>query len=152
MANFNFNKAILGGRLTRDPELRTTSNGTSVVSFSVAITRRYNGSSGDGQPQTDFINCVAWRNTAEFVSKYFRKGSSICVEGEIQTRTWDDKDGQKRYATEVIVSNAYFVDSKSENPAGGAYAGEGFTAPSFSSAPAEAPKFEEVSNDDDLPF
>ena len=94
---------------------------------------------------------MAWRATAEFITKYFRKGSSICVEGEIQTRSWDDQNGQKRYATEVVVSNASFVDSKSESGSGAPY-GDGYSAPSFSSAPAEAPKFEDVSNDDDLPF
>lgn len=153
MANFNFNKVILGGRLTRDPELRQTSNGTPVTSFSIAVNRAYSSQqeSANGQPTADFINCVAWRNRAEFVCKYFKKGSSICVVGSIQTRSWTDNNGQKQYATDVVADEINFVDSKSENP-GGSYAPESYSAPSFSSAAAEAPKFEEVANDDDLPF
>ncbi|MGM9646551.1 MAG: single-stranded DNA-binding protein [Eubacteriales bacterium] len=120
MANFNFNKVILGGRLTADPELKTTQSGTSVTSFSVAINRKY---AADGQqPQADFINVVAWRQTAEFVSRYFRKGSSICVTGSLQTRSYTDRDGQKRTVTEVIADEANFVDSKSESN-GGQYNG-----------------------------
>lgn len=141
MANFNLNKVILGGRLTADPELKQTPQGVAVTSFSVAVKRR------GKEEQTDFINCVAWRQTAEFVCNYFKKGSSICISGNIQTRTWTDKDNTKRYATEVIVDEAFFVDSKSENPAGGAYAND---APSFQTQPS--PKFEEVPSDEDLPF
>ena len=152
MANFNFNKVILGGRLTADPELRQTPNGIQVTSFSIAVNRK---SSGE-QSVADFINCVAWRSTAEFISRYFRKGSSICVVGSIQTRTWTDQQGQKRYATEVIVDEASFVDAKGENPAGrqsNSYAPESYgSAPSFAGSNDSAPKFEEMSNDDDLPF
>ena len=154
MANFNFNKVILGGRLTADPELRQTPNGIQVTSFSIAVNRK---SSGE-QSTADFINCVAWRSTAEFISRYFKKGSCICVVGSIQTRTWNDQQGQKRYATEVVVDEASFVDSKGENPAsrqGGAssYAPESYgSVPSFSGTNDSAPKFEEMSNDDDLPF
>lgn len=153
MANFNFNKVILGGRLTRDPELRQTSNGTPVTSFSIAVNRAYSSQQegANGQPTADFINCVAWRNRAEFVCKYFKKGSSICVVGSIQTRSWTDNNGQKQYATDVVADEINFVDSKSENP-GSSYAPESYSAPSFSSAAGEAPKFEEVANDDDLPF
>ena len=115
MANFNFNKVILGGRLTGDPELKQTPSGVSVCSFSVAVNRRFQSQNAEGgQPQADFINVVAWRQQAEFVSKYFRKGSSICVVGSIQTRTWNDQQGQKRYATEVVADEINFVDSKSE--------------------------------------
>ncbi len=112
MANLNLNKVILGGKLTANPEIKTTPSGTPVTQFSVAVNRR----SKDNEQQADFINCVAWKNTAEFISKYFRKGSSICVTGRIQTRSWKDQNGQNRYATEVIVEEAMFVDSKNEAP------------------------------------
>ena len=108
------NKAILVGNLTRDPEHRTTSNGTSVTSFTVAVQRRFKDA--DGNYQADFINCVAWRSTAEFVGKYFTKGMKIGVVGSIQTRTYEDRDGVRRYATEVVVDEAEFVGSKAQNP------------------------------------
>lgn len=106
------NKAILMGRLTRDPELRHTGSGTPVCSFSIAI----NNGSGDNQT-TDFINCVAWNKTAEFVNKYFSKGRMIVVIGRIQTRTWEGQDGKKNYATEVVASEVAFGDSKKETDA-----------------------------------
>lgn len=135
MANFNFNKATLGGRLTADVELKKTNNDISVCSFKVAVTRKAN------REVTDFINCVAWRNTADFISKYFKKGSSICVTGEIQTRTWEDSEGNKRYATELIVDEAYFVDSKSDNDT------------SNNGTPYEPdPVRKQVSSMEDLPF
>lgn len=158
MANFNFNKVILGGRITADPELRQTNNGTPMTSFTVAVNRRPSSSGNEQQQTADFINCVAWRNTAEFISRYFRKGSSICVVGSIQTRTWTDQQGQKRYATDVVVDEANFVDSKSENGGGARQSSVPYTpetfgaAPSFSNDQDSAPKFEEMSNDDDLPF
>lgn len=108
-ANFNFNKATIGGRLTASPEVKQTQSGVPVCSFTVAVNRKAN------REETDFINCVAWRNTAEFIGKFFGKGSSICVTGAIQTRNWTDNNGQKRYATEVMVDEAYFVDSKGDN-------------------------------------
>lgn len=111
MANFNLNKVILGGRLTSYVELKTTLGGISVCSFSIAVNRRRGK---DEEPKTDFINCVAWRATAEFIHRFFGKGSSICAVGTIQTRSWEDQNGQKRYATEVVVDEAMFVDSKSE--------------------------------------
>ena len=155
MANFNFNKVILGGRLTADPELKTTPSGISVTSFTVAVNRRFGAKAGE-EPQADFFNVTAWRQTAEFITRYFRKASSICVVGSIQTRTWTDQQGQKRYATEVIVDEASFVDAKGENPAGrqsSSYAPESYgSAPSFAGSNDSAPKFEEMSNDDDLPF
>lgn len=153
MANFNFNKVILGGRLTADPELRQTPQGTSVTSFSIAVNRRF-AKGNEAQQTADFINCVAWRSTAEFITRYFRKGSSICVVGSLQTRSWtDSQSGQKRYATDVVVDEANFVDSSKESGyAGGAQASDVFSAPAYSSQENEAPKFEELSNDDDLPF
>ena len=105
------------GRLTKDPELKSTPSGVSVCSFTVACDRRYQ-KEGE-ERQADFINCVAWRNTAEFISKYFPKGTRIALEGSIQTRSWDDNDGNKRYATEVVVEHAEFAQSKGEGTQSG---------------------------------
>ncbi len=150
MANFNFNKVILGGRLTADPELKTTTSGIAVTRFSIAVNRRF-AKQGE-QAQSDFINCVAWRQQAEFITRYFRKGSSICVVGSIQTSTSTDAQGQKRYFTDVVVDEVNFVDSKGESPAGGStYTPTSYQTPGFSSD-AGVPHFEEMANDDDLPF
>ena len=109
------NKVILQGRFTRDPELRSTPQGVSTCSFSLAVDRDF---VREGEERkADFPNCVAWRSTAEFISKYFRKGSMAVIEGSIQTRSWDDADGKKNYATEVVVSNIYFGESKKESEA-----------------------------------
>ena len=132
MSNFNLNKVILGGRLTADCELKQTPQGVSVCSFSIAVNRR---TSKEQEQQADFINCVAWRNTAEFISKYFKKGSSICIAGSIQTRSWTDNNGNNRYATEVKVDEAYFVDGKNDNQVQQA-----------------TPNFEEIDPFDDIPF
>lgn len=105
------NKVILMGRLTRDVEMRQTPNGVSLARFSIAVNRRFAGK--DAQHQADFINCVAWRQTGEFIARYFQKGSMIAVVGSIQSRSWDGNDGKKQYATEVIVDEAYFTGSKS---------------------------------------
>ena len=153
MANFNFNKVILGGRLTADPELKQSSGGVSVTTFTVAVNRRF-AKAGE-QRAADFITCVAWRQQAELISRYFHKGSCICIVGNIQTRTWSDQNGQKRYATEVVVDEVNFVDSASENkgtaePAYNPYGGA--ETPTFSSNKDEAPKFEQMVDDDDLPF
>lgn len=142
MANFNYNKVILGGRLTSDPELRQTPSGVAATSFSIAVNRPY--SKNQEQQQADFITCVAWRSTAEFIAKYFKKGSSICVTGSIQTRSWTDQQGQKRYATDVVISEATFVDGKSDN-------GQAST-PAYTSPVGDAPSFEELDNNEDLPF
>ncbi|MBQ1847144.1 MAG: single-stranded DNA-binding protein [Clostridia bacterium] len=150
MANFNFNKVILGGRLTADPELKKTQNGDiSVCSFTIAVNRRF--SRANEQPQADFINCVAWRQQAELLAKYFRKGSSVCVVGSIQTRSWTDNQGAKRYATEVIVDEIQFVDSKSDGSAREFSPDSVPQAPAYSTLDAGETKFEEV-DDDDLPF
>ena len=155
MANFNFNKVILGGRLTADPELKTTPSGVSVTSFTVAVNRRFSGKNGE-ETQADFINVTAWRQTAEFITRYFRKASSICVVGTIQTRSWPDNQGQKRYTTEVVADEAYFVDAKSDSPVSGgsqgAYFPDNYGTPAFSSQHAGAPKFAELSDDEELPF
>ena len=154
MANFNFNKVILGGRLTADPELKTTQSGIAVVSFSVAVNRRYTKNSGQ-QSETDFFNVTAWRQTAEFVSRYFKKGSSICVVGTIQNSKWTDQQGATRYRTDIVADEVMFVDSRSES--GSSFMGEdsdafGGSTPSFSTPAGAAPKFEEIKTDDDLPF
>ena len=154
MANLNLNKVVLAGRLTADPELKQTQSGIAVLSFTLAVNRRFQ-KGADGQPaqqQADFINCVAWRQTAEFISRYFHKGSCLCVTGSIQTRSWQDQQGQKRYATEVVVDEAMFVDSKSESGAGG-YTPDAYGASSFSTGAGEASKFEDVNTEDNfLPF
>lgn len=107
------NVCALTGRFTSEPELKTTSNGVSVTSFCLAVDRKYQPSGEE--KKADFIDCVAWRNTAEFICKYFNKGSMIGIEGEIQTRTFEDKNGNKRKATEVVVGNASFCGSKVDN-------------------------------------
>lgn len=157
MANFNLNKVILGGRLTADPELKTTPSGISVVRFTVAVNRRF--AKADSQTQSDFINVVAWRQTAEHVSRYYHKGSSICVVGSIQTSTSTDQSGQKKYWTEVVAEEVYFVDSKSESTGSGyrpnnapAYTPDSYGQPTYKSGSDSAPQFEEMSNEDDLPF
>lgn len=137
MANLNLNKVILGGRLTADAELKQTPQGVSVTTFSIAVNRRGKDAT------TDFINCQAWRQTAETICKYFKKGSSICISGQIQVRSWQDQQGNKRYATEVVADEVYFVDSKTDNQASIP------TEPAFHQA---APKFEKVDADEDLPF
>ncbi len=157
MANLNLNKVILAGRLTADPELKQTTSGISVTSFSVAVNRRF-AKQGDAA-QADFINCVAWRQQAELITKYFRKGSSICIVGNIQTRSWNDQQGVKRYVTEVIVDEVNFVDSKSERESSASsFIPDAMTpppemhTPSYASAQTETANFEEVADDDDLPF
>lgn len=150
MSNFNFNKVILGGRLTADPELKTTPSGVAVTTFLLAVQRRFGG--GDGQkPPSDFITVVAWRQTAEFITRYFHKGSSICIAGTIQSRTWTDQSGAKRYATEVVADEAYFVDSKAD----GGSAGQATTppAPATPAAPPPGGYYGCIAgNDGELPF
>lgn len=142
MANFNFNKVIIGGRLTADPELKTTNSGVSVTSFSVAVNRR--GKSGE-ESQTDFFNCTAWRGTAEFIAKHFKKASSICIVGTLQNRNWTDNEGNKRYVTEIIVDEANFVDSKNES--------QPTTAPTtYVPSAYTQPVMEEIEEIEDLPF
>lgn len=147
MANFNINKSILGGRLTADPELKTTPSGVAVCSFTLAINRKF---SKDGQQEADFINCQAWRQTAEFINRYFRKGSSLCVSGSIQTRSWQDQNGQKRFATDVVVDEAMFVDGKNDAQGTRTFTADQTPAPAFN-AP-QTPNFEELKTDDDFPF
>lgn len=156
MASLNLNKVILGGRLTSDPELKQTTSGISVCSFSVAVNRRV---SGEGEQKVDFINCQAWRQTAEFLSRYFRKGSSLCIVGNIQTRSYTDKDGIKRNVTEVVAEEINFVDSKGEisasapqNEAPKANAPATYIPDAYKPNSASQASFEDVEQDDDLPF
>lgn len=163
MANLNLNKVILGGRLVADPELKTTQGGVSVISFAIAVNRNYRNKE-TGESQADFIDCTAWRQQAELISRYFRKGSSICVIGSLQKRKWQDQNGQNRYSTEVVVDEVNFVDSKSEGPVASQNAGqynaqaqsqyvpENYGAPSFNTQSAQSPKFEQIADDDELPF
>ena len=151
MSALNFNQAILAGRLTADPELKTTQSGISVTQFTVAVSRPKR--KDDNTDTSDFISCVAWKERAELVTKYFRKGSAIMVIGQIQTRTWTDNNNQKRYATEVLVDNIRFVDSKADAAQKSPTANENSGAPSYIPDAYKAPNFEEVSADDgDLPF
>lgn len=123
------NHIIIMGRLTRDPELRRTGNGTAVTSFTLAVDRDFAPKDG-GDRETDFIDCVAWRNTGEFVSKHFSKGRMAAVSGRLQIRNWTDKDGNKRRTAEIVVDNIYFGDSKRDSD-GGSNSGN-----SYSAAPA----------------
>ena len=163
------NRIILMGRLTRDPELRHTQNGTAVASFSLAVDRDFKDRNS-GERATDFIDIVAWRQTAEFVSRYFTKGRMAVVEGRLQIRDWTDKEGGKRRSAEVIADNVYFGDSKRDSEGGGSYASGfsggysaaptggngGYAAPSAPAgygAPTGADQFAELSDDDgELPF
>ena len=123
------NHITIMGRLTRDPELRRTGSGIAVASFTVAVDRDFGGRDG-GERETDFIDCVAWRQTGEFVSKYFTKGSMIVVSGRLQIRNWNDKDGNKRRTAEVVADNVYFGDSKRSSE-GGAYGGNSYGGNSY---------------------
>ena len=141
--------------MTADPELKQTPSGIAVTTFTVAVNRRFGGKN-EGEAQADFFNVTAWRATAEFICKYFKKASSICVMGSLQTRSWVDKDGQKRYATEIVADEAYFVDAKAEMPAAPAqqtapaqsYIPDAYTQP----IPQSAPNMQVLSADDELPF
>ena len=139
------NKIIIMGRLTRDPELRRTQTGTPVASFTLAVDRDQKDKQ-TGERKTDFIDCVAWRQTGEFVSKYFTKGRMAVVEGRLQMRDWTDKDGNKRRSAEVAADNIYFGDSKHEGDSGG------YSAPSYGSAPATGNQFAELDDDEPIPF
>ena len=160
------NHIVIMGRMTRDPELRRTGSGVAVASFTVAVDRDFGGRDG-GEKETDFIDCVAWRQTGEFVSKYFTKGRMIVVSGRLQIRSWNDKDGNKRRTAEVVADNCYFGDSKRESDGGNAFGGNtygnpygnAYSAPAGNyggySAPAGAPASDFAMLDDDdaqLPF
>ena len=135
MSSLNLNKVVLCGGLTATPELKQTTSGVSVCSFTLAVNRRF---AKEGDQKADFISVIAWRQTAEFITKYFDKGNSICITGSIQTRSWKDSKGENRYATDIVADEAMFVDGKTE------------AQPSFQQP--TAPKFEDLKTDDDLPF
>jgi len=142
------NHIAIMGRLTRDPELRSTNSGTAVATFTLAVDRDYKGS--DGEKQTDFIECVAWRSTAEFISKYFSKGRMAVVVGALHSRKWQDKQGNNRTTWEVKVDNIYFGESKRESDGSAQYQSTpGNPAPA--SQPSAYDGFEEI-EDEDLPF
>ena len=146
----SFNKVILIGHLTADPELKQSQGGKSVTSFSIGINRKYTKNE-----ITDFISIVAWENTAEFVTRYFKKGMPILVCGQIQVRTWTDRNGEKRYTTEVIADEVSFVANKAEEassnipPNPSTLGGNGYTPSAYGGANSA---FEEIPNDGDLPF
>ena len=146
------NHIVIMGRLTRDPELRRTGTGVAVTSFSLAVDRDF-GKNESGERETDFIDCVAWRQTGEFVSKYFAKGRMAVVSGRLQIRNWTDKEGNKRRSAEIVADNVYFGDSKRDNEGGNTYSAP--AAPSFGeySAPTPASDFAMLEDDDaQLPF
>ena len=151
----DLNKVILMGHMTADPELKQTTSGTSVCSFSIGVNRRYS-KQDQSQRNVDFINIVAWGQRAEFVSRYFKKGSCIIVCGSIQTRDWTDNNGQKRYATEVVADEVSFGAPASQNSAQGDrpaqqnYTPSAYGNPTFNSA--DSANFEEIPGDDSLPF
>lgn len=158
------NHIVIMGRLTRDPELRRTGSGVAVTSFSVAVDRDFSNKES-GERETDFIDCVAWRSTGEFVAKYFQKGSMAVVSGRLQMRSWTDKEGNKRRSAEVVADNVYFGDSKRDGAAPGGFdqsapsyaapfGSSPYTAPAQQSAPAApASDFSMLEGDDDqLPF
>ena len=158
------NHIVIMGRLTRDPDLRTTQSGVNVASFTVAVDRDFGGRDG-GERQTDFFDVSAWRQTGEFVSKYFRKGSMIVVSGRMQSRKYQDRDGNNRTAWDVQADNVYFGESKRDNDAQGSFGSGSFSAPASgnygnrdsgrpaAAAPQIAPNpFEDLEDDGDLPF
>ena len=150
----DLNKVILMGHLTADPELKQTTSGISVCSFSIGVNRRYS-KADQGQQSVDFINIVTWRQQAEFVSRYFKKGSSIVICGSIQTRNWTDNNGQKRYVTEVVADEVSFGAPAASSQLNGERAGQSYTAaaygaPSYNSTGSA--DFEEIPGDESLPF
>ena len=150
------NHIVIMGRLTREPELRRTGSGIAVASFTVAVDRDFSGRDG-GEKETDFIDCIAWRQTGEFVSKYFTKGSMIVVSGRLQIRNWNDKDGNKRRSAEVVADNVYFGESKRSSD-NNSYGGNSYSAPApsfggYSAPAAPASDFAMLDDDDaQLPF
>ena len=156
------NHITIMGRLVRDPELRRTGSGIAVASFTVAVDRDFGGRDG-GEKEPDFIDCVAWRQTGEFVSKYFTKGRMIVVSGRLQIRSWNDKDGNKRRTAEVVADNCYFGDSRRDGEStgsfgGNTYGGNAYSAPApsyggYSAPAAPASDFAMLEDDDaQLPF
>ncbi len=152
----SLNKVILIGHLVADPELKQTQAGVYVCSFRIGVQRRYKNP--DGTTVSDFLDIVTWRQQAEFVTKYFKKGKAICVVGSVQTRTWNDQQGNKRWSTEIIADEVSFVERSDSAgaPGGDRYSTESsYSAPPYSTAPSDSNqqgKFIDLSADDDLPF
>lgn len=149
MANFNLNKVMLGGRLTAAPELKQTQSGISVCSFSMAVNRY--AKPGEAQ-QADFFNVTAWRQTAEFVHKFFGKGSSIFVIGQMRNNSWTDPHGVKHYGVDIVAEDVRFVDSRNDTPADASGQDASTYVPDSYAAPVSAPDFTEVGKDEDVPF
>ena len=145
------NHVIIMGRLTRDPELRYTQSQTPVASFTLAVDRDF-ASRDSGEKQTDFIDCVAWRSTAEFISKYFSKGSMAVVAGRLQIRDWVDKENNKRRNSEIIVENIYFGDSKRRDSDSSSVDSFGYDAASQVPPSSASDAFSEINDDEGLPF
>ena len=150
------NHIVIMGRLVRDPELRRTGSGIAVASFTVAVDRDFGGRDG-GEKETDFIDCVAWRQTGEFVSKYFTKGRMIVVSGRLQIRSWTDKDGNKRRTAEVVADNCYFGDSKQSGgqSSGTGYdqSGQDYYSPAYTAMKGGASDYAMLEDDDpQLPY
>ena len=148
------NHITIMGRFVRDPELRRTGSGIAVASFTLAVDRDFKSSNG-GDKEVDFIDCVAWRQAGEFVSKYFTRGRMAVVSGRLQIRSWTDKDGNKRRAAEVVADNVYFADSKSENASSGTQqsAPASYDTPAYSAPSYPASDFAMLEDDDaQLPF
>ena len=157
------NHIVMMGRLTRDPELRTTQSGVSVASFRIACNRDFGGRDG-AEPQTDFVDCVAWRQTGEFVSRNFTKGKMIVVSGRLQMRDWTDNNGGKRTSAEIVCENVYFGESKRDSESSGSfnsgsYGGQNNSYGGYDAGRQSAPApqvngnpFEELEDDGDLPF
>ena len=144
------NRIAIMGRLVKDPELRRTQSGIAVTSFRMAVDRDFK--SQDGSKQADFFDVVAWRSTAEFVSRYFSKGRMAVVEGRLQTRDWTDKEGNRRVAFEIVADNIYFGDSKRDSAPGGDYSAPAYGGADSYSAPAAGSGFAEIEEDGELPF
>lgn len=151
----SYNKVILVGRLTAAPELKQTGSGVAVTNFTIAVDRKYNRGE---EKQADFPTIIAWRQTAEFICKYFQKGSAILIEGELQTRSWTDGQGNKRYATEVVASEARFCEAKRDSETNNASQnqnaaqGQNLASAIYNTGIYPDPNFEELRSDDDLPF
>ena len=148
------NHITIMGRFVRDPELRRTGSGIAVASFTLAVDRDFKASGG-GEKEVDFIDCVAWRQTGEFVSKYFTRGRMAVVSGKLQIRSWTDKDGNKRRTAEVVADNLYFADSKTENTSSGTQqaAPASYGTPAYSAPNYPASDFAMLEDDDaQLPF
>ncbi len=151
----SFNKVILVGNMTADPELKQTPSGVSVCRFSIAVQRRF-GRNEQGQSTADFFNVVAWRQSAEFVSRYFKKGNSILVCGQIQNDNWTDNNGVKHYSTSIVADEVSFVEKRQDggapaaSPAGNQYTPDSYGAPTYNSGAGA--NFEEITSDDNLPF